>query len=290
MFILILAGCGTTLQDNGTALSTATIEGHITAIESGRYLVVSNEPIYLNDTNPQFVNAIWVSTKKVLEVGDYVKVWAGAVLTSYPGQTSTEMIEIIPQSVNAILSTKDIISSIEENLGYNPIITNVDFDSKKKVWTLQYQVYTGSGNALVGMAIQDQQPISLGQPNYEQPPYVELAINEESNLSLYVQRYEWTYTDFTTEEEKRTEYEPPLSYRQASFDEATTVQKPEKVKLIAYGLDILYSDIVFLDEQMNEVVKIINEDGTYPTGTYYMQVKVQFEQGTAVYVNTVRFK
>lgn len=41
---------------------------------------------------------------------------------------------------------------------------------------------------------------------------------------------------------------------------------------------------------MNEVVKIINEDGTYPSGTYYMQAKVQFEQGTAVYVDTVRFK
>ena len=290
MFILTLAGCDTTSQDNGTALDTATIEGYITAAKPGRYLVVSNEPIHLNESHPQFVDALWVSTKEVLEVGDYVKVWAGAVLTSYPGQTSTDMIEVKPQNVNTTLSTKEVIASVAKNLEYNPIITNVNFDSKKKVWTLKYQVYAGGGDALVGMVIQDQQPILLGKPNYEQPPYVALAINEEANLSLYVQRYEWTYTDFTTGEEKQIKYEPPLSYRQAPFDEAATLLKPEKVKLIADGLDILHSEIVFLDEQMNEVVKIINEDGTYPTGTYYIQAKVQFEQGTAVYVDTVRFK
>lgn len=290
MLILILAGCGTTEKDNGTALNTATIEGYITAAEPGRYLVVSNEPIHLNESHPQFVDALWVSTKEVLEVGDYVKVWAGAILTSYPGQTGADKIEVIPQNVNTTLSTKEVIASVAENLEYNPIITNVNYDSQKQAWTLRYQVNVGGGETLVGMVIPDQQPISLGQPIYEQPPYVALAINEEERLSLYIQRYKWTYTDLSTDEEKQIEHEPPLSFSQASFDEAATLQKPETVKLVADGLDILHSEIVFFDEQMNEVVKIINEEGTYPTGTYYMQVKVQFEQGTAVYVNTVKFK
>lgn len=288
--MLFSAGCGTTVKDNGTVLNTATIEGYITAAASGRYLVVSNEPIHLNEANPQFVNAIWVSTKEVLEVGDYVQVWASTILTSYPGQTSADMIEVIPKNVNSTLSTKEIIARVAENLEHNPIITNVHYESKKKLWTLQYQVYTGSGDALVGAVIQDQQPIALEQPIYEQPPYVALAINKEDRLSLYVQRYEWTYLDLITGEEKYTEHETPLSNIQASFDEAVTLPKPDKVKLIADGLDILHSEIVFLDEHMNEVVKIINEDGAYPTGAYYMQVKVQFEQGTAAYVDTVRFK
>lgn len=165
--ILILVGCGTAQKDNGTTLDTATIEGYITAADSGRYLVVSNEPIHLNESHPQFVEALWVSTKEVLEVGDYVKVWAGAILTSYPGQTSADKIKVVPPNVNTTLSTKEVIASVAKNLDYNPIITNVNFDSKKQVWTLQYQVYTGGGDALIGMVIQDQQSISLGQPNYE---------------------------------------------------------------------------------------------------------------------------
>ncbi|WP_369436221.1 DUF3221 domain-containing protein [Lysinibacillus fusiformis] len=288
--MLFSAGCGTTVKDKSTVLNTATIEGYITAAASGRYLVVSNEPIHLNESQPQFVNALWVSTKEVFEVDDYVKVWASTILTSYPGQTSADMIEVIPKNFNSSLSTKEVIAGVAENLEHTPIITNVHYESKKKVWTLQYQVYTGSGDALVGMVIQDQQPIALEQPIYEQPPYIALAINKEEKLPLYVQRYEWSFIDLTTGEEKNIEHETPLSNIQASFDEAVTLRKPDKVKLIADGLDILHSEIVFLDEQMNEVVKIINEDGTYPSGTYYMQAKVQFEQGTAVYVDTVRFK
>ncbi|MFJ7953626.1 DUF3221 domain-containing protein [Lysinibacillus sp. NPDC096418] len=290
LMILILAGCSTTLKDNATALNTPTIEGYITAAELGRYLVVSNEPIHLNDSHPQFVDALWVTTKEVLEVGDYVKVWAGAILTSYPGQAGADKIEIIPQNVNTILSTKEIIDSVAKKFDHNPIITNVNYDRQKQAWTLRYQVDAGGRDMLVGMVIPDQQPISLEQPIYEQPPNVAFAVNQEDHLSLYVQRYEWTYTDLTTDEEKHIEHELPSSNIQASFNEATTLKKPEQVKLIVDGLDILHSEISFFDEQMNEVAKIINEDGTFLIGTYYMQVKVQFEQGLAVYVDTVRFQ
>ncbi|MGG2110772.1 DUF3221 domain-containing protein [Lysinibacillus pakistanensis] len=289
MIILILASCGTA---NGTKnkRSSATMEGYITAAEDGRYLVVSNEPVYLNNSNPQFVNALWVSTTKKLAVGDYVKVWAGAINESYPGQTSTDKIQIVPSNLNSTLSTNEVLSKVAENLEYTPIITNIKFDAKKNIWTLHYKIDIAGNDTLVGMVIQDQKPISLGQPIYEQPPQLAFAINEEEQLSLYLQQYSWTYTDIKTGEKKQKEHETPLSNIQASFYEAIPLQKPEKVKLMTNDLDILHSEIVFLDEQMNKVAKIINEDGTYPIGTYYMHVKVQFEQGTATYMDTIQFK
>lgn len=290
MVILILASCDTATNDIKNKLNSATIEGYITAAEDGRYLVVSNEPIYLNHSNPQYVNALWVSTTKKLAIGDYVKVWAEAVNESYPGQTGTDKIEIIPSNLNSTLSINEVLSKVEENLEYNPIITNIKFDAKKSIWTLYYKIDIAANDTLVGMVIQDQKPILLGQPIYEQPPHLELAINEEEQLPLYLQQYSWTYTDIKTGEKKQTEHETPLSHIQASYNEAITLQKPEKVKLMVNGLDILHSEIVFLDKQMNKVERIINEDGTYPIGTYYMHVKVQFEQGTATYVDTIQFK
>lgn len=272
MVVLILASCSTATNDNKNKLNSATIEGYITAAEDGRYLVVSNEPVYLHKFNPQFVNALWVSTTKNLAIGDYVKVWAEAINESYPGQTGTDKIEIVPPNLNSTLSTNEVLSKVAENLEYNPIITNIKFDAKKNIWTLYYKIDMGANDTLVGMVIQDQKPISLGQPIYEQPPHLAFAINEEEQLSLYLQQYSWTYTDINTGEKKQTEHETPLSHIQASFNEATTLQKPEKVKLIANGLDIFHSEIVFLDEQMNKVGRIINEDGTYPKGTYYMHV------------------
>ncbi|MGE7109994.1 DUF3221 domain-containing protein [Lysinibacillus sp. NPDC047702] len=266
------------------------MEGYVTAAEDGRYLVVSNVPVYLHKFNPQFVNALWVSTTKKLTIGDYVKVWAEAINESYPGQTGTDKIEIVPLNLNSTLSTNEVLAKVAESLEYNPIITNIKFDAKKSIWTLHYKIDIAANDTLVGMVIQDQKPISLGQPIYEQPPHLAFAINEEEQLSLYLQQYSWTYTDIKTGEKKQTEHETPLSHIQASFNEAITLQRPEKVKLIANGSDILHSEIVFLDEQMNEVERIINEDGTYPKGTYYMQVKVQFEQGAATYVDTIQFK
>lgn len=105
LFIVVLGGCS---SDQNTAPDAATIEGYVTATEGGRYLIVSNAPIHLNDGNPQFVDALWVSTEEHVEVGDYVKVWATNILTSYPGQTSADKLEIISQNVTSNLSINEV--------------------------------------------------------------------------------------------------------------------------------------------------------------------------------------
>ena len=68
LVLLVLAGCGTT-KDHVNSKETATIEGYVTAAQASSFLVVSNEPVPSNDSNTQFVDALWVTTTKTLEIG-----------------------------------------------------------------------------------------------------------------------------------------------------------------------------------------------------------------------------
>jgi hypothetical protein len=158
LVLLVLAGCGTT-KDHVNGKETATIEGYVTAAQASSFLVVSNEPVPSNDSNTQFVDALWVTTTKTLEIGDYVQVWADTIDESYPGQTKTEKIEVLPTTVKSTLSTKDIIIHVAKKLEHHPIITNINYDSKKKEWTLYYFPRTEGTDQLVQLTIQDRQPI-----------------------------------------------------------------------------------------------------------------------------------
>lgn len=289
LFTFILTGCGAVTKNTGNEADQPAIEGYVTATETGRYLVVSNEPFYLNESNPQFVDALWVSTKERLEVGDYVRVWADAIATSYPGQTGADRLEIIPKNLHSTLTVKEVIAAVAENFVYYPIITNVHYDKKNNEWGLQYQD-TIRSNGLIGIVMKDQQPLTLGEPIYEQPPNVMVVKDGERLFELYVQSYEWTYTDIFSRQEKHMEDEIPISHLFPSFSEAATMEHPGELVLDAGGLEILHSEIAFLDIEMNEVAKILDGKGDIPTGAYYMQVTLQFKQGTAVYVNTVNFK
>ncbi|TBV88401.1 DUF3221 domain-containing protein [Lysinibacillus sp. OL1] len=158
LVLLVLVGCGTP-KDHVNNKEAATIEGYVTATQESRFLVVSNEPVPSNDSNTQFVDALWVTTTKTLEIGDYVKVWADTIDESYPGQTNTEKIEVLPSTVKSTLSPKDIIIHVAKKLEHNPIITNINYDPKKKEWILNYFPRTQGTDQLVKLTIQDQQPI-----------------------------------------------------------------------------------------------------------------------------------
>lgn len=289
LFTFILTGCGTVTKDKGSEPDQPAIEGYVTATETGRYLVVSNEPFYLNESNPQFVDALWVSTEEHLEIGDYVKVWADAIATSYPGQTGADRLEIISKSFGSVLTVKEVIEAVADTLEYHPIITNVNYDEKNNEWLLRYQDPIPN-DGLIGLVIKDQQPLTLGKPIHEQPPNAMLVIDGERQFELYVQSYKWTYTDIFSRQEKHMEEEKPISHLFPSFSEAATMEHPGQLVLDTGGLEVLHSEIAFLDTEMKEVAKIVDGEGHIPKGAYYMQVTIQFKQGTAVYVNTVNFK
>jgi hypothetical protein len=288
LFIMLLSGCGLIFKGESSMAGPA-IEGYVTVAETGRYLVVRNKPVHLNEANPQFVEAIWVSTDELLEIGDYVKVWADAINESYPGQTSADHLKILSKNFKSTLSIKEVITVVAEILENNPIITNINYDAGKKQWTLHYQD-TVNSTGLIGMIIKDKKPLTLEEPIYEQPPEVKFGESGKWPSELYLQRYDWTYLDILSGQEKQIEYEIPILHVLPSSSEAAAIEKQGEIILESGGLEILHSEIIFMDKEMNEITKIIDGKGDIPKGVYYMQATIEFEQGTAVYVNTVNIK
>lgn len=278
-----------TEDKQGEALEMLQLEGYVTKVEEpGRYVIAHHESRNVSPGNEQYVDLLIVHSEEQLEVGDYVKVWYDIVLTSYPGQTTAKKLEVIEPTAKSTLAAKQIVTAVAQQFEHFPIITNVAYDEVKKRWTLQYKDLNAlSNDALISMAIEDKEPMTLGTPIYDTPPTLQLKLNDTDIIDFYLQSYDWTYMDLATDSEK-TVQETVEEVTFPSMSEGYTVQKPESF-MFQSNLPVKEVEMVFLDEQQNVIAKVTDAKDI-PAGVHHIQVNVTFEQGTAMYVHTIGFE
>lgn len=124
--IFLLTGC-------------SNIEGFIVDKEEGKILVVSTIPNDSNNSKAKAVDypAVWISTnEKKYELGQKVKAYYDSMEESYPGQTTSNRINILKSTKpsKADLSEQDVIQVLLDEDLQIPVIKEIIYQDNKDYW------------------------------------------------------------------------------------------------------------------------------------------------------------
>lgn len=142
LFCLLLSGC-----DPLASNVKPGIEGYVVKKVDGRILVVDPLPQDFSSTGgmKEYYNAIWFSNApKKVQVGQKVKVWFNIVATSYPGQSSSKKVTILPSNhpTKANLTESEAIRK-----ALTPLVTAAD--EVLVIKTVEFHKVTGIWNVLI---------------------------------------------------------------------------------------------------------------------------------------------
>lgn len=124
--IFLLTGC-------------SNIEGFIVDKEEGKILVVSTNSNDPNNSKDRAVDypAVWISTnEKKYELGQKVKAYYDSMEESYPGQTTSNWINILKSTKpsKADLSEQDVIQVLLDEDLQIPVIKEIIYQDNKDYW------------------------------------------------------------------------------------------------------------------------------------------------------------
>jgi len=148
IILLVVSGCSnptTTIED----YPSSSISGYVTALQEGKFLVVSESPKSKDAHNNEIFDAIWFSSEESedVEIGDYLHVWSGASFLSYPGQaTATKFVIEEQERQRTNLTKKEVIQKaiieldkLTEEHYFSPILTKIQYEKQKDSWNISFE-------------------------------------------------------------------------------------------------------------------------------------------------------
>ncbi|WP_127583574.1 DUF3221 domain-containing protein [Paenibacillus koleovorans] len=156
--LLLLIACSDQTSSNA-------FTGYVTKIEGHRALVINPGSRSINPSNPEYYEAVWVSSvPSKIKVGQQVQVWfaGNEIATSYPGQGKAAKVTVIQTSKpdKADLAQDEVIRKALLNEGIASlqylVIKDVSYDEITDSWTIRYRGAMDASSEVRDFQVPDQ--------------------------------------------------------------------------------------------------------------------------------------